>query len=730
MERSPFVVALVAVEAASVGCATTHAGNLARGGPPRPVPKITNDEEFADARSDYTILAPGRADRTAWRAALVAYLMARGQDLLAKRSDDAVEAFRNACSLYEPEELARPDVPESMERMAERIAEVYAMRGAEEPVVLALSVQASRGKTAEKRWNERLRWIDEFEASTADGAARHGVKIIDALEKTVHVWPSPIVVDRLAALYLEQHEALVRALRRGAQGGATDLVEGQGAGATRTAYKLAALYLRIGRPDRATAALSKIAEQPGDDPILRGLLARAQHAKKASDPVELAKYFIREDVADREVAMRVCLAAADQFPQSAEIRFCAAEMAAYTMRARMPLAIELLEEGIALAPKERPPVELLVRLKFEWLREHMGEERTRVDAALPEAEKLARFIQAKQVELGGKPLEPDVADLWFEIAQGYYNAGAPAEAEQNLRRSLEQRPSWKANHQLGLLRLKHGQFEEAVRAFDRALALPTRSLPEAIEVRATVLRDKGEALERDGKTAAKGVRQTALEAWEQELALAQSPGEEARIQIERGRLCYELGRRREAIDAFEKAIDRAPQRAESYADVVAFLVPRGHLREALDAYHRALGRPDIGEYMKVYASLWVIDLAARQKEPPDPLAEQFLRSVDSNRWYAELARWASGRQSWQQLIDKADTPGHQAEAFFYQAQRLLLAGQETEAKSLWKRVLATHMMGFFEFEMADYYLRKGVPHKAPAIPPAERLEKKPAGETI
>src|SRR5262249_51432051 len=154
---------------------------------------------------------------------------------------------------------------------------------------------------------------------------------------------------------------------------------------------------------------------------------------------------------DREVALRICLTAADRFPRAAEPRFCAAEMAAYTQRARMPLAIELLEEGIALAPKERPPVELLVRLKFEWLREHMGEERTRVDAVLPEADRLVHLIESKQAELGGKPIEPDAADIWLEIAQGYYNAGAPAEAEQHLSRSLERRPTWKAHHQLGLL---------------------------------------------------------------------------------------------------------------------------------------------------------------------------------------------------------------------------------------------------------------------------------------
>jgi tetratricopeptide (TPR) repeat protein len=481
----------------------------------------------------------------------------------------------------------------------------------------------------------------------------------------------------------------------------------------------------------AEQALARIVDQPGDDPMLRGLIKRFRKAAEPKDVIDLAKYFIREDPSDREVAMRVCLVGAEKFPKAAEPRVCAAEMAVSTMAARAPMAIKLLAEAVKLAPQDRGPAETLVKLRFLRLQTRLGEEREKVDAAVPEADDLVKLIGEEEQKLGGKPFEPSAGDVWLELGQGYFNAGAPREAEEYLRRALEKRPAWKAFHYLGLIRLKHRQLEEALSLFDRALGAQTRSLQEAIDLRAQVLRDKAEALERSGKTGdAKSARETALEAWMQLLALVQTPNDAARIQLEAGKLMYELGHKRDAIDAFEKAIDFAPQRPETYADVIAFLVPRGHLSEALDAYHRALGRADVTDYVKVYASLWVIDLAERQKEAPDPLAETYLRTVDGNRWFYELARWRSGRMSWRDLIGKADTPGKQAEAYFYQAQRLLSSGKDDEARELWKKVIATDMMAFFEFDMADYYLRKGAPRKAPPIPPADRPDKKPVGDTI
>src|SRR5262249_2090734 len=117
-------------------CATT--GNAGGGGASAPVPKITTDEEFGEARADYTALSP--SGRAGWRKALLAYLEPRVDDLLQKGSDDAVEVFKNACSLFDPEELVKPEPDPALAKLALKLAESYSKRGAEEPVILGLSV--------------------------------------------------------------------------------------------------------------------------------------------------------------------------------------------------------------------------------------------------------------------------------------------------------------------------------------------------------------------------------------------------------------------------------------------------------------------------------------------------------------------------------------------------------------------------------------------------------------
>src|SRR5262249_5206704 len=161
------------------------------------------------------------------------------------------------------------------------------------------------------------------------------------------------------------------------------------------------------------------------------------------------KYFIREDPSDREVAMRVCLVGVAKFPKAPEPRICAAEMAVSTMTARAPLAIKLLGDAVKLAPQDRSPAETLVKLRFLRLQARLGDERAKVDAALGEAQDLARFIEEEEQKIGGKPFEPSVGEVWLEIGQGYYNAGVAKEAEDYLRRAVEKRPSWKAWEYLG-----------------------------------------------------------------------------------------------------------------------------------------------------------------------------------------------------------------------------------------------------------------------------------------
>jgi lipoprotein NlpI len=201
----------------------------------------------------------------------------------------------------------------------------------------------------------------------------------------------------------------------------------------------------------------------------------------------------------------------------------------------------------------------------------------------------------------------------------------------------------------------------------------------------------------------------------------------AEATFEVGRLSYLMGKRDEAFHAFDEAIDFDEDRDQSYIDATAFLVERGEADAALDIYRRALSKPNrqVSEYVKVYASLWVMDLSVRNSGTPDATAEAYLKGVDSRRihlrparaaaWYLKLARYALGKISYDQLLAAAMTTGQKAEVRFYEAMHRLQRGQNAEANQLWKEVLDSKMVSFFEYEMASRYLRVGAPSRPTAL---------------
>jgi tetratricopeptide (TPR) repeat protein len=199
---------------------------------------------------------------------------------------------------------------------------------------------------------------------------------------------------------------------------------------------------------------------------------------------------------------------------------------------------------------------------------------------------------------------------------------------------------------------------------------------------------------------------------------------EARFEV--GRALYLLGRHTEGIQSFDDAIDQDGDRDQTYIDSIAFLVEHGEVEAALGIYRRALAKPDrsVSEYVKVYASLWIVDLTRRILKQADVTALAFLNSLDArhpelrpqrgSKWYRQLAAFAVGRISYAQLLGHADTNGKRAEVYFYQAMRQLADGKAEQAQGLWQKVIDTRMVSFFEFEMASRYLRGGAPSNAPS----------------
>jgi len=202
----------------------------------------------------------------------------------------------------------------------------------------------------------------------------------------------------------------------------------------------------------------------------------------------------------------------------------------------------------------------------------------------------------------------------------------------------------------------------------------------------------------------------------------------AEATLEVGRLLYLLGRHAEALQKFDEALEQDSDRDQSYIDIIAFLVQNGETDAAVAVHRRALARPTraVSEYVKVYTSLWILDLTRRTNKVADPNAEGYLRTLDQRHgelrphrgatWYRQLARYAVGKISYDQAVMAADTPGKRAEIYFYEAMRRLADGRTDDAQQLWQKVVDTRMFSFFEFEMAARYLRLG----APSSPPGDR----------
>jgi len=441
--------------------------------------------------------------------------------------------------------------------------------------------------------------------------------------------------------------------------------------------------------------------------------------------VALAQQFVREGRSDEDVGLRVCRDAAVRFPKAAEPRLCVGVFA--LQRDQLVVALRAFEDAVKLDPERGEAWEALAKLYQARLAQVVaGDETVNVAEMEKQLARVEKFHADAQRRFPTRPLRPSMADALFEVGKGYYNAGRLADATRFLDRAIEVSATSSSLELLGQIKLKKGDGREAAKLFERAIHLP-KPPGDQLFWRAKLQRQLADALEQASDSAAAlAARRDALVSWERLITgfhLKQEPLAEAHL--ERARLYYALGERESALDHLHKAIDAAPDRGSTYADAIAWLVQRGELEEALDAYHRALGRTEVTDYLKVYCSLWIIDLCRRAGQPEDPLATAYLRSTDGGKWYDHLARWATGREQEETMLASADTPARRAEASFYRAMRALETGRVDDAKALWKQVLETDMLAFFEYDMAAFYLKLGSAPVKPILKP--KAPPRPAG---
>ncbi|MSP16933.1 MAG: hypothetical protein EXR73_10035 [Myxococcales bacterium] len=708
---APAVLVLLLAACGPGTHAPTLPGSALAGLPDRQDPQLVldDDDDLRRARNAFDALAADAPQRHSRRRELFAAYRVRIDGAFAAGArEDAFGTFTAALSMWDARELAvRDAAPDDLaltESLAVNVRARFSRTGGDLQTATALAVlialHPAEAAALEAEWAVLAAFGDEL-ATAEHGPGAERARPIELLEEITSFFPSPWAGRALTSLYLDRQQALQSAVTGGHD---THALAVHREGIMQPVYNLVRLHARLDRLHDAPAVVDALAGQIGDDPPLREALTAAlgQGATGAAWQTLAEDWFIRSRRYDRDIpaALKVCAVGARRLPDAPEPRACLGTIA-YVER-NVPAAIHWFEEHRRLRPDDRQSREILAALYDARLSDHLVGER--LVAARADLERLERFHAGP-----GAPLDPPLSSAWVTFGRGLYNLGEIDEARRVLERAHAVRPSAEALEFLGMIDLKEGRPNDAALRFAAAAALPRDTPIEQAYDKGRLLRFEGEARAAARRPDdARRAFVAALVEWDRLLGARLDGGRIAAAQLERARVLDHLGRTAEAVRALEEAIDQGEQ-AGVYSDAIAFLVARGQYDAARDAFLRQLARPVATEYFKIYPALWLVGLARLRGLEPDPLALEYLRTRSGTRWYHDLARFATGQLDWPSLLARATTRGRRAEAFFYEAVQRIGRGDRAGGEALFRLVLDTRMYGFYEYDLAVYFLRHGTP---------------------
>jgi tetratricopeptide (TPR) repeat protein len=700
-----------------------HAGDAAdalRGLPPRHDPPIDlqDEDDLGRARGAYDAIPLGDPSRSPKRRELWAAYRARIDRALPDSREQALDWFQKALGMWDARELGDAKVPpgdvDLLGPTAESLYRQFSSSGSDveaaTALVVLLAARPERAAEYEKTWAEIETYVDGL-ATAEDGPGAQGSRPIVVLEKVMATFPSRWATDRLLALYHSRQDRLQKYITAKGQSESLLRAAFKDRGAARPVWNLVRAYARSWRLPEAKDAVAKVAGQFGDEPELRKRLDAALVATDGQDWLALTSAFIPSDQlpeADYAAAMAICTYGADKLPKDPQTRKCAAEIARRTDR--LALGIRWIDDARRLAPDDRDADNFAGVLYIAEMGDLLQAER--LDAAAARMKAIQAFYKDMDARFPGKPLERTYADACLVYGRGLFNQGDVIQATTYLKQAQTLgRP--RAGEELATIAYKTGRFADAAAEYEAQAALPRDTPIETTFEGARLRRLAGEAWRAAGNTAkAQELWKHALGQWNDVLGASLQPRARAEAFTESGRVHWALGETKEAVAALAQAVDADPEETGVYSDVISFLVTRGAYDEALDAFHRALGRDEVTDYMKVYSSVWMVDLARMKGIAPDALAERYLASASKGtRWFHQLARWKSGKATYADTLALADTRGKRAEAYFYEATNRYAAGDRAGADELLHKVIATQMLGFFEYDMATWYLEHGPPKR-------------------
>lgn len=698
--------------------------------------QLSDLDDFAAARNAFALMPVGDPQRAALREQLRDYVVgyvdeALGQD----RSEAAIAGLEQLCELWTASELQQPRPDPAIAELAGRVYASVAPAGDEHSALLALALQqhfgdAQTSAEAEAGYAQLQDWIERSEGFTGD--PRYGALLDRLLEDASSVFPSPFLTRELTGSYLAQ-------FRRAQTEGISD---------PRTAYTgylVARAHLRADDPAAAVAAMEQMEIDEAAE-ALRELIRDATLGAKPSPPdiAQLMREFlpapdhqlppsiVRQSWGIVDNLARMALADA---PDDAAAHLARGRVLRY--RGLVPAAILHYEQAFAAKgpATDREDLHLawselagLLQLELEdAVRTTQGDPEgdAQVDAAL---ERVQDFHERAAKVWPLRPVSPGLNVAWMTVALRDFDRGRPDQAESLLSQAVQLEPHPLALSLLGTIALRRGQLEVAR---DRVSSISELPFPDQLDRYDWQIQSQMQLAEIERFADDPGASVEHLrEALRQLNTLIAYPGLAAPQRVDyltrRAQVFFALGELELAMKDFRAAHNIAPGRASTYSPVLIFAVTHGHLGQAREILSAALGSEGTDDELAVYYALWVIDLCARQGAPVPEDAQAHLAALvedpESDPWSQQLARHGLGQLDGDALIAAAGQTRQRSEAFFYAGLQRWRGGETEASLELMRKVLEAQMIGDFEYEMAQSYLRWQELPKAPraadmAIPP-------------
>ncbi len=713
---------------APAACKTSATTGSERPAPPESVASL---DDFQNAYNAYVLVPEGTPRRADYRGVLLPFLFEYlDQAIEAKDTEEAMSALQYTVSLFTPVELRASGPKPGLARRADAVYSLVAKRSAEEPALLCLAVAEHFGdpamrKDATENWRLIERWLVDNGPYAADPLLREE-SLERTLEQVSSLFPSPFVVKQLEALYVARYE-VAKSTGDSRTVSSTVAMRRQQI----TGYLLLRLHLRADDLEHAVASLEHVDVEVPVATLGEMTQEALQTRRSAAPLLTLADQFAPEPEADpNDPYVTQGWGIVDNLSRRA-VRAHPEDAYAHLMRARALSNAGLREAAVvhlrwSIDRKEDvfDAWQALAQLQQDVLADQADRDPQRALGMLTDVE----AMHARATELWqDRPVQPGLPEAFYTVAEGLYQSGDVAEATKLLQRGIAIEPAPSSLDLLGTIALKRDELTAARSHYKDLEDLPyADELSQLLwEARARQQLGEIELRDGDGAAATKHVR-VALRHNNDLLArAAASPRARSERYVERGKLLFTLGDLRAAMTDFRKAAELNPGGVKVYADPLRLMVAHGYYEEATEVFRRAMAQGSLSDNLKLYFSLWVRELALRQGQGSPSEADAFLAEYAGTKWGEALSSHARGTIGFEALLEAAANRGERAEAYFYEGLQRWGSGNAKGGADLMSKVVDSQMMGFFEFDMAQRYLRWGGPPRAARVPLPAQLSQQP-----